>query len=440
MSSTRRLPLAEPPVVLAATVNGLRASVLRWLPNSAFRTFYLRMLDPAAEAHASFVQLAAIAQLANLTSELLNGLADTPRQADHLLSASMLMNAWQVHEVVSDNLALGLGHPAALDDAEEAARRALLRTFNLAMCGRLRGEGCSMTTPFRELAHGKVAFGRSSLVPAVHAALIAQFAEASGISGGEVEASAPDQLVANIESCIDMLDGMTCAPLAEAARASLLSRYEGVNELLSSPDLTFDRLLAIGTHTILVLPTLAFYVDALTACLGVTARLTPVVEDRSLIDALATAATLVRLLNDIGTNLLTAAPAQRQDLLRAIRNAIAEAPDDLALVNALPREIMANPALTRLRKDIEHDEFNLLLHGIGHRGPVREMIDTFEARLARAASEYSSAKRRLNSLLDRLDQRMADERPGLLVRRFVGFHERLYRNAYDSRSGEYAIA
>jgi hypothetical protein len=429
-------PLADAFDFRAATIDGVRASVQRWLRPSAFRQFYLRMLDPEADVHEAFVQVSAIHQLALLTRQLLAGLVETPLHVGHVLEASKRMNAWQVHEVVSDNLALGLGHPAEVDDAADQARRTLLRVFNNAMAGRLRGAGAMAMPDFRELAGDRVRFSRSALAPEVHASLIARFSTWSGIPAREVEASAPDQLAANIESCLDMLGAMVCAPLAGAARASLIGRYDGVNELLAVCDLPFDQLLRSGTHTILVLPTLAFYVDALSTCLDLEDRLECLAQ--SWVDALELAAALVRLLNDVGTDLLEMEPPHRAKLCGALR-AAAHASPDLPLARSLREPTAAIPALTRLRKDIEHDEFNLALHGIGHRSAGADAMPELEARLESAAAAFCSGRQRLHRLLERLDEQMGDPRTCLLVRRFVGFHERLYRHAYDSRSGDYAV-
>jgi hypothetical protein len=78
------------------------------MPSSAYRDFYLWALSSENPHRQTFLEVNGITQLVKLTITLLDGLVDS-QDWPQLAEASILMSTYQIYEIVSDNLAIGLG-------------------------------------------------------------------------------------------------------------------------------------------------------------------------------------------------------------------------------------------------------------------------------------------------------------------------------------------
>jgi hypothetical protein len=188
------------------------------------------------------------------------------------------------------------------------------------------------------------------------------------------------------------------------------------------------ELATVGAHSVLVAPTLAYFLAVLVDLTDPVPGLATVVEDGTLAEALYDAALLSRLLNDVGTDLLRLGHQARREALRQARR------------KASKRLALTDPAFNRLAKDLRYGEFSVCLYAARRAPDEATAFDALESDLDHFCRLYALHRRRLHSALRRLTERLSDPRPATLVRRFVRFHTRLYAHRYDDPAGEYAAA
>ena len=414
------------PQILSATLDGLRTSLTRQVPAGALREYWLWGLDPATPQHAEFVQAIGARQLCRLTETLLDGLV-TDDDWPTLTPLTTTMNVYQLFEIVSDNLAIG-GQRAST----------VLRPFNTAMAKALRYGGAVMPpaellAPIRPATRWVSGFTHS-LAGAVHHRLATAYTRGGPVA--DVEYGLWPALVGNMTAAVDVAAHLSSLAIGPTLRHGLVNRYLAVNRTLDGHHLPLFELAAVGAQAILVLPTLSFYLGALAEILHPDPAFAGCVADGTLPDLLNDAALLVRLLNDIGTGLLTGPQAVRQELWERLRTLAIEhsTMDDLVCDPRLPPTV-----LTRLRKDIRHGEFNVALHAARLPQPVTQAVQRLASGVDYFAALYALHSARMTASLAGLRERLTDTRPLALVERFVRFHEQLYARPYTDTDGEYAI-
>jgi hypothetical protein len=360
-----------------------------------------------------------VEQLVRLYGTLAAGLTDdavAPKVSELLARIAV----YQTYEIVTDDLGMGLFGPAAATRAA-GARRALLRSFNAAMTVRLRGPrtAAALLRPQRRLA----------------APLCSPDPTADGRLSAERLAARRDPwpvLVANIEAGADVADLAADTLFGTLVRDGLAERYRAVSRTLAPRHLSRVELAAVGAHSVLVAPTLAYVLAVLTDLTASVPGLAAVVDDGTLAEALYDAAMLSRLLNDVGTDLVRLGHRARHDALQqARRKATKQTP---------PRLALTGPAFNRLAKDLRYGEFSLCLYAARRAPDVATAFDALESDLDHFCRLYALHRRRLEDALSRLTDRLADPRPATLIRRFVRFHTRLYAHRYDDPAGEYAAS
>jgi hypothetical protein len=391
------------PLLHSATVDALGDSVRRHMPAGPLRERYDRALDPTLPGHADDLRATGIPQLVNLYARLVDGLVDEV----HWTKVGELfarIAVYQAYEIVSDSLAHGLAPGAATGpggDRSAAQRRHLLRTFNTAMTVRLRGAGRTADLVFSQPRHPT---GAAREIWPV--------------------------LVANIEAAVELAGSLDGSPLGPLLREGLVERYRAVNRTLSSHHLSPLELAAVGANTALVSPTLAYCVGVVADLVHPVPGLAEVVADGTLADALHDAALLARLLNDAGTPLLGLTPSRRRAVIAGLRRAGPARLESLLLADLF----------SRLRKDLRHGEFNVVLYAARRAPDTASALDALESSLNYYARLYALHSRRLAGTLRRLTRRLGDHRPAALIERFVAFHVALYANPYDRENGEYAVS
>ncbi|GAA4009126.1 hypothetical protein GCM10022247_34030 [Allokutzneria multivorans] len=414
----------EDQTVWQHAVTALRRFVDRLEPG-AYREFSSWLLDEPHRAD-RWLQLNALRAQIDMTNKLLSGLLDadeTEAVAAHIAT----YNVYLVQEVVSDNLAIGL---AGRD--HDDARSALVQGFNTAMITGLRDDGTRealrLLDELRPLTSG-ISLFEQSLDEAEHRALAASFAEAHPhIAPRAVEFDLHAALAAGVESCRAMTDSVSGLAVADLVRDGAAARYSAVTALLRDRPTDTARLLSLGTDSILVVPTLAYYGGLVAEIARPTPGFPAVVADGLLHDATAEAALAVRLLNDVGTGLLEHTPRQRELVLEG------------TLADCLLRAAATDSHLfTRLAKDIRFGEFNVCVDGIRDLPASRESVAAFEQRLAELGHAYRSCRIALRDKLNALTRCTGDDRLATMISRFVEFHRHLYANPYDTTLGEYGI-
>lgn len=431
-----------------ATCQAITAAVRRHLPAGGYRDFTLWAFSQANPRRHDYLQVTGLTQLVTMNVTLLGGLVDAdgwPAVEQKLA----LMNAYQFFETIADNVAMGLGGPDLRGPARE--RLELVTAVNRAMLhvltpGRRSPAVLLLSGPPRVIAQRASAFGLS-LSAAKHAGIAEEYARHTTAGGGspnlaeDVEFSLWSALVADVETCREMVDAMAGNPVGELLRDGIAARYRAVDRTLRAPGLARMELATLGAQTIMVAPTLAYGIGVLAETVATVPALPAVVADGSLADVLFDAALLVRLQNDVGTRLLRMAGVQQAALVhrltrRAVERGKVQAGDALTL---LVEEAQTEVALTRLHKDIANDEVNIALWHARRSGDAEDALRALGDSLQYFSGLYAQHLGRLTAGVAMLDERLGDRRVSTVIERFVKFHERMYAHRFTDRVGEYAI-
>lgn len=423
-------------LLLEATLAGFEDSLKQHMPASPQRDYLLWGISDHNPEQPGFLQAIGLTQLVNLTATLLDGLLD-PALWPQLSDYTLFMNVYQLYEIVSDNLAIGLARPGSED------RRRLLTGFNDAMMARLRGSHASaeqLIEPLQPHTAGISCFGQS-LIRETHLKFARLYQDTHpDVSINALEFGLWPVLVANIESCVDLANLLDDSFSGSLLREGLINRYWAVNRTVEVQNAPLLELAAIGAHSILVWPTLGYYISVLAEVLSPNERYIPIVEDGTIAETLYTAALLVRLLNDMGTGLLRQNFEPRELLLNMLTRTYQKNADTLNTITLLLLgTVDQDETLTRLHKDLFHGEFNVCLHNVRHMRSVPDAIRVLGDNLVYFSHLYAEQRVRLDDLLATIAARMHDDTISKLIGRFVYFHEKLYANHYNKANGEYAI-
>ncbi|MEV0267220.1 hypothetical protein AB0H43_00400 [Hamadaea sp. NPDC050747] len=431
-----------------ATCEAIIDAVRRHLPKSAYREFTLWAFSASNPRRHEYLQVTGLTQLVTMNVTLVGGLIDAdgwPIVENKLA----LMNAYQYFETIADNVAMGLGAPALGDAGRErlelvtAVNRAMIQVLS---AGRSTPGVLLLSGQPQRIARRASAFDLS-LAAVKHAGIAEEYARHRTGEGealnlpGEVEFGLWGALVADLETCRDVADAMNASPVGEVVRDGLVNRYRAVDRTLRAPSLARMELAALGAHSILVAPTLAYGIGVLAEAVRVDSALPAVVADGLLTDVLFDAALLVRLQNDVGTRLLRMAGVQQAALVhrltrRAVERRKTQAADALAL---LVEEAQTEAALTRLHKDIANEEVNVALWHARRAADADGALRAFGDSVGYFTDLYTQHYGRLTAGLSALDERLGDRRVSTVIERFVKFHERMYAHRYTEKYGEYAI-
>ncbi|WP_062989195.1 hypothetical protein [Nocardia anaemiae] len=344
------------------TRNALQAQLDRYLPDEAYRNYFRWALSARNPERALFCRIIALTQLGNLTAAMLSGL---PGKDDwHTrLRCAVPVNLYQIFEVVSDNLGLGL---ATVPPGADSELRDLLLDFNaIAVADLCRPTDRPAADLLAELAPRCARLGGAerNLVPHFHAAVARRYAgEGIGPSSDATTAALWSGLAANLESGRDVLASIAGTRTEALVRARTVQRYSAVGRTLTAPDLTRADLVASGRDAILVVPTLGYF-GAVFNEISLSDRGYRTALDSGLLErAFDTAALLVRLQNDIGTTLLRQSAGQRAEFVAKCRATYPSESHGTA-IDLLVRAA-AEPELNRFRKDLRHGEFNICLYEV----------------------------------------------------------------------------
>jgi hypothetical protein len=412
---------------------------LACMPDSTYRDFAEWLLETPIYTD-EWLQLVGIHGLIRLTNNLLEGLL-TPTEMFEILPFSVPMNISQMYEVVSDNLAIGLADycPA---DATHHARRQLLRAFNDAVIARLEWNTQSAKQALLPLLPimRNVSTCDQSLSPHKHLKLMDAYVDAHPDSSAEdIEYSLYPLLVANLETCSQLVEGITGLRSEPMVRHGLVRRYSGMNALLDKRFISREEMIQIGTDSIMVVPTLAYYVGLIAERIRPMTEYKSIVFDGSLLEALEDAALLVRLLNDMGTPVLEQSQKEREVLVAQLIShydpTTQHTFQDWLNVVTCEHGIM----FSRLRKDCMYGEFNVCLHQARNAASLAHACEIFVEDLLVISNIYEETKARLYERLAEMNGRLGDQLLGKLISRFVEFHKVIYSQPFNEAHGEYAV-
>lgn len=426
-------------IIQSATLEKFHQSLEQYMPLGTRRDFYQWGTSPENPNRGDFIQMVGINQITNLSAHLLETLVE-PTDWNTLAYYCGLINSYFVYEIVSDDLGIGLSSFAARDPSI-VLKREILAAFNRAMTQKLRGDSTPATTllePIREKCQKISSFAQSMSQQKYLSHLAVYLQKHPQASAHEIEFGIWPVLVANVESCCALVDMMDRLGVSHILREGFINRYRDVSETLgASISLTQKELIEIGTHTVSVIPVLAYFTGVLTEIIYPRSQVAAVVEDGLLSDALTTAATIVRLLNDVGM-LLTLPAGRRTSLIHSIWKHYQTNPDKEVTVTELISHVAEkNDLLTRLQKDILYGEFNVCLQNLIYTQSIDYGLSILDENLTYYVQLYRHSQNHLREVLSTIEERLQNKMISSLIANFVHFHERLYANRFNTGVGEY---
>lgn len=420
------------------THEGFINSLHSYLPRPAWRDFCVWGLSEENPAQAKFAGLLGLPQLTALMVYLLGDCVPT-ESAQIMGIYSIPLGNYLTWEVISDNLAIGLAHRDPSDDTFHTRRELLLR-FNQAMIDVLNGaQDVSLDAEF-SLAEQISAFERS-LSPEKYRTFAHHYLKtAMDVTQADLEFTVWDGLVANLKAASVLMNTLEDAAVYECVRQGLIRRYQAVSALLEDDHKTLQKQLELGADSILVVPTLAYCIGVMGEQVYGITNFELLVEDEMFQAALQKAAILVRMTNDVGTRLLLGKAKERDSLMVELREIYEQSPESYPSLRALIGAVAErfDPILTRLQKDIERGEFNLLLNGTDDMS-VPDALTHMHTWLHEFAYLYQCHRMELSHLCNLLEDRFVVLELACILIRFVEFHEWLYSNSYQTAEGEYAV-
>lgn len=421
------------------TVLGFQNSLYQHMPLSAYRNFQTWALSPQNPHLNTWLQMVGVPQFAKLTHTLIGNSVGEDKW-DDLVRYSTYMNAYLIYETISDNLAFGLAIRKP-DDTTYDLRRKILIDFNRAMIARLQGNRVESDAilgampPFVEQLSGF----RYSLTHDEQREIAGAFVQQHpAYSLDSIEFGTWNALVANIQSCADVVDLMAQYQLGDYLRQGLIWRYEAVNDLLSQTVMDQEKLVKVSTNTILVIPVLTYYISVLAEILEPEPALGQLLDGGVLTQALEDAALMVRLLNDVGTNLMVSDQFSAP-LLNELYSQISGPPAHLpTFVDLLMHYSEKSDLMTRIRKDVVFGEFNVSVYNLTSAPPTPMSLLLFGNNLLYFRDQYQQCQQRLQANLRIIDQTLNSPMVSALISGFVRFHEHIYQYQFDGQAGDYA--
>lgn len=428
--------------VFQSTVLGFQASLRQHMPASAYREFSQWATSDANPELKTWLQIIGIPQFAKLTYALLNGCVASDKW-DELVRYSSIMNAYLIYETVSDNLAFGLALRQP-DDTTYDLRRDVLIGFNRAMVAGLQGDterSERILADIEDKADQLSGF-KHSITDAEQQAFAELFLTLRpNHTRDMIEFGTWNALVANVRACVETCRTVSELKMGEILRQGLIRRYTAVNTLLLEQIDDRQTLMRVSTDTILVVPVLAYYVAVIAEVLEPNPALAGLIEDGTLPQALEDAALMVRLLNDIGTNLVATDEFHR----RLLNGLYADFQSSGHRPEAFPYMLMAQMGqaelagvMTRIRKDVSLGEFNLSLHDLMTAPSSLASLLRFGDNLLYCKAQYKQCRSRLSANLQTISETLGSQTIAALIYKFVAFHEEIYKHQFDHQAGDYA--
>lgn len=425
---------------LNALADRYESSLRQYMPAAPCRDYYLWATSSDNPQRKAYLQVTGIAQLAKLTTAVLDGLIDD--DWEQLTDYSAIMNTYLLYETASDNLAFGL-RSAQPQDATFRLRRNLLYTFNLAVLKRLNGD-CrpaaklleSMQSAARRISSFDQSLSRDKHVELTQEYLCLK----PDVCLNDLEYSVWPLLVANVEVCIDLAKSIDICQVGPFMREGLVARYQAVNSLLKANDMTLPQLANAGMRSSLIMPLLTYYIAVLVEIIRPQPRIASLIADGTLTIVICDAALLFRLLNDLGTAVCTLTPKRQTTLLHQLASWHRRHSESAHTIFDVFIGIADESAiLTRLRKDVLFGEFNVGLYGLDDAKSMPEAFDTFGRNIDYFVQLYTYHYARLEENLTIIDARLDTDIVSELILRFIRFHQHMYSTSYRIMDGEYAV-
>jgi hypothetical protein len=419
----------------------LRERLGALMPASPLRDFYRWGLSEDNPARSDWLQVIGLGQIVQFCAYV-SGNDVEDAHFFRLIRAAAPLNTYLNFEVISDDMAAGLMERLP-DDKTYYQRSYLIYQFTEALLRRLRGEdlrpAAQVLAREADIA-SRVGRVQQTLRPEEHERLIQIYAaQHPGSDPVELDHALHGLLLANFEACAHVDDLAKQMQLGGLIRRGLRRRYTSEARVLRDTSLGLARVVTESTYSVLIIPVVAFYMESLAAALDLEDRLPLVTRDQLAFKSIYLTALLIRLLNDMGTQVMKQQPDERQRLIEALRQQAREnrAPN----IRGFFRHISGSygTLLTRITKDVEHGEFNVALYNLEDVDDLDGALVAFGDRLQYFSQLYANSAARLDGYLEMMTRRLGDGHLSALLKRAVRFHEKMYAVGYQSAQGDYAV-
>jgi hypothetical protein len=420
--------------------NSLNEHVRATMPDSAYREMFLWGLNPANEQYENWLQVIGTKQIVYFAAQVMGSMFGE-NELTALVDYAAPMNVYLTFEVISDNLAFGLTDRLN-HDTTYFLRAHLMHHFNQRMCYALKNPWMTAEQALGGERHiaDRISVFEQSLSPSAHARLAEAFlSERRDVSLFELEYGLYPLLVTNFYACADLYHGASEMQLGKIIQRGLYQRYHTADRVLYDPHLDISRLVSASTYSILIMPVVAHYLEGVALSTGIADRLSLVTDDNLMFRALYHTAMLIRLLNDMGTQVLKQDYHARTQLIMQLQDQARRTRTHN--IHAFLRDVSDGygAVMTRIAKDVKHGEFNMTLYNLKNAPSLEEAVTMFGERLHYFSNLYERGYYKLQGYLEEIAQRLGDDRLSLLMLRAVRFHEEMYWQEYTKSTGEYAI-
>ncbi|MEO0599511.1 MAG: hypothetical protein AAF126_25595, partial [Chloroflexota bacterium] len=221
-------------------------------PTGSFRDFQLWGISDKNPQRDIWIQILGIPQFTTLTHTLLKHIL-TDDEWNQMFDYVAKMNAYLMHETVSDNVAIGMYYHNAHGDTADL-RKQVIAGFNDATISLL--ETSDSTVAEQALIdinpHAEhISCFQHSLTETEmrHFANLFRTQTAEKYSMRELEYNPLPSLWTNMYTCQDIVTATEALSSGELVREGLISRYDAVNrQLRDLNNLDFEALLETGVH------------------------------------------------------------------------------------------------------------------------------------------------------------------------------------------------
>lgn len=427
--------------ILTAAAEQVKTSVNAHLPDGAQKNFMLWALANDNPNKNDYLRMLGVNASATLGIALLSKSLDAVT-LKKLINAEALLCVYAGFEGSSDNIGFGLANRKQKRDQTYEIKKKVLINFYDTMLMKLKGDvnrTHTLLLPFASDIKIISAY-QHSLHPDEFRQLAKRYQELDKtVSLRELDHSVLATLILNVAACLKLNKEIETHPLATYLKDGLIDRYTLVkSQIIDNNPKDLSSLIELGTKTILIMQMLAFSVGSLDI-ISPNPKLLATLNDGSLQQAFYSAALLVRLLNDFGTQLLKLSSKDqtaffndlKHDLLLSKTNSIYKFLYDFS------EKKQYSALLTRIRKDIALQEFNISLDRLTAITSPEIALEQFSQDIRFCSELYQKNYKALIKELATLKQRLGDEKISNIIANFVLFHEKIYAEDYENPQGDY---
>src|SRR5690606_32917118 len=183
----------------------------------------------------------------------------------------------------------------------------LLNSFGEVMIRKLKGDPrptAELMQEHLELVTQISAFSQSLSEHKYHHLLEAYLQDYPDTDTSAIEYSLYEILIANIDCGVDVINTLEGYQMQAFVRDWLVRRYEAQSFLVSHRHISQAELIRASIDAIMVVPTMAYYVAHFVERVAPNPHYQELLDDGTLLAALEKTALLVRILNDLGTDVV----------------------------------------------------------------------------------------------------------------------------------------